>query len=111
MHTKIAACLMLFSGLSHPSQLLIYGTDDPNLVKSSLAGTLFLLVGACLLTGKRWSLWLGATLPLLFGIGATIRIFTQDVTPFSYLHTAIDFIVVALCMIQLINQKQQEGQP
>ncbi len=107
---KIAACLMLYSGLSHPAQLLIYGTDDPDLVRSSLAGMTFLVVGALLLTGKRWATWIGITLPLLFGIGATYRIFTQDVTPFSYLHTAIDFAVVALCIFQLrLSAEQQEN--
>ncbi len=106
MKQKVAAGLMLLSGLTHPSQLLIYGTSDPNLVNSSLAGMLFLVVGACLLTGKRWSLWLGVALPLLFGLGASYRIVTQDVTPFSYFHTAIDFIVVALCALQLREEPQ-----
>ncbi len=105
---KLAAGLMLFSGVSHPSQLLIYGTSDPNLVKSSLAGMTFLVVGALLLTGKRWSLWVGATLPLLFGIGATVRILTQDVTPMSYMHTAIDFVVVALCVRLLLNRDNRQ---
>ncbi|MDC1307566.1 hypothetical protein N8Z40_06215, partial [Pseudomonadales bacterium] len=62
--TKIAAGLMLFSGVSHPTQLLIYGTADPALVNSSLMGMSFLVVGALLLTGKRWALWIGAIQPL-----------------------------------------------
>ncbi|MDA9298409.1 hypothetical protein OAD22_08790 [Pseudomonadales bacterium] len=66
--TKIAAGLMLFSGVSHPTQLLIYGTADPALVNSSLMGMSFLVVGALLLTGKRWALWIGAIQPLVFGI-------------------------------------------
>jgi hypothetical protein len=103
---KIAAFLMIYSGISHPAQLAIYGTDDPNLVQSSIAGTLFLLVGALLLTGKRWALWIGILVPLLFGIGATIRIFSIDVTPLSYIHTAIDFVVVALCTHQIRLPKQ-----
>lgn len=98
---KIAAFLMLVSGLTHPSQLLIYGTDDPALVNSSLMGMTFLVVGALLLTGKRWSLWVGAIVPLVFGLGACFRILTQDVTPFSYIHMLVDFVVVALCVILL----------
>ncbi len=109
MRQKIAAYMMLFSGISHPSQLLIYGTDDPNLVQSSLAGMLFLVVGGCLLTGRRWSLWLATVLPLLFGCGALIRILTIEVTPFAYLHTAIDFIVVALCATELRATKSQHN--
>jgi len=93
----LAAGLMLFSGLSHPSQLLIYGTQNPELVRPALAGTVFLLVGLFLLTQKRAALWLGLLLPLTFGIGASFRIVTQDPTVFTYLHTAIDFVVAALC--------------
>jgi hypothetical protein len=106
---KLAACLMLFSGISHPTQLLIYGTSDPTLVNSSLMGTSFLFVGAMLLTGRRWALWVGAIQPLIFGIGACYRIATEDVTPFSYLHTVIDFVVVALCIIALKNSSEKNS--
>lgn len=104
---KIAAVLMLISGLSHPSQLLVYGTDDPDLVRSSLMGMTFLLVGAVLMTGKRWALWVGAILPLVFGLGSCFRIATQEVTPFSYPHTVVDFIVVYLCVQLLLAAKNK----
>jgi len=110
MPIKIAAYLMLFSGCSHPAQLIWYGTSDPNLVSSSLSGSLFLLVGWALLGGKRWSWWLGAILPGLFGVGATIRIITQEVTPWSYLHLLIDVVVVVLCLWQLLVAKHSDRQ-
>ena len=106
---KLAAYLMLFSGVSHPTQLLIYGTGDPALVNSSLMGMSFLVVGALLLTGKRWALWIGAIQPLIFGLGACYRIVTQDVTPFSYLHTAIDFVVVGLCIAALLAKSEAQA--
>lgn len=103
MAVRIAAGLMLFSGVSHPSQLLIYGTGDPALVNASLMGTLFLLVGIALLSKRRWALWLGVILPGLFGLGALFRIFTESVTPFSYLHILIDAAVVVICLRDLMK--------
>ena len=110
---KLAAILMLISGCTHPAQLLIYGTDDADLVRASLMGMVFLLVGACLLTGKRWALWVGIIIPLVFGLGAGYRIATQGVTPFSYPHTLVDFIVVFLCAMVLVrgeNQSKEKSQ-
>jgi uncharacterized membrane protein len=105
MPVKIAAGLMLFSGISHPAQLLIYGTGDPALVNASLMGTLFLFVGVALLSKRRWSLWLGVILPGLFGLGALFRILTESVTPFSYLHALIDAVVVIICLRELMGRK------
>lgn len=102
---KLAAILMLISGCTHPLQLLIYGTDDTALVNSSLMGMTFMVVAACLLTGKRWALWVGSIIPLLFGLGASYRIATQSVTPFSYAHTLVDFIVVVLCVTALLKSE------
>jgi hypothetical protein len=99
--TKLAAGLMIYSGLSHPSQLLIYGTGDPALVQTALIGSSFLLVGLFLLTGKRAALWVGALLPLLFGLGALGKILFLQPNIFTYIHTAIDFIVAGLCIYQL----------
>jgi hypothetical protein len=109
---KLAAILMLVSGCTHPSQLLIYGSDDPDLLRSSLMGMVFLLVGACLLSARRWALWVGIIIPLVFGLGASYRIATQAVTPFSYAHTLVDFIVVILCVLALLeadNNTQAAG--
>ena len=102
---KIAAGLMLFSGVSHVAQLFILGTDNPNNVNGSLFGATFLVVGALLLTQWRAGLWVGAIWPLLLGFGATYRIVALDPTPQTYLFTAIDYIVVALCVLALKENK------
>ena len=95
---KIAAYLMLFSGVAHVAQLFILGTDNPNNVNGSLFGSSFLIVGALLLTQWRIGLWVGAVWPLLLGLGASYRIIALDPTPLTYLFTAIDFIVAPLCI-------------
>ncbi|MEH6550055.1 MAG: hypothetical protein V7744_08735 [Pseudomonadales bacterium] len=105
---KLAAFLMIYSGISHPSQLLIYGTDDPQLVTPALIGTSFFFIGLFLLSNKRAALWVGAIIPLLFGLGASYRLVTQDPNIMTYIHTAIDFIVSPLCFYLLFqgNDKQ-----
>ena len=95
---RMAAALMLFSGFSHSSQLRINGTEDPQGVTPALAGTLFLLLGAFLSTGKRAVLWMGTILAFLFGLDAAFRILTQDHHIILYMLAAIDFVVVTLCV-------------
>jgi len=97
----LAAGLMIYSGISHPSQLLIYGTADPQLVTPALIGCSFFFVGLFLLTKKRAALWVGLVIPLLFGLGASFRIATQDPNVFTYIHTLIDFVVAGLCFALL----------
>ena len=106
---RLAAVLMLFSGLSHPSQLLIYDTDDPQMVTPALLGTLFLLLGAFLSTGKRAALWAGAIFAFLFGLNAAFRILTQDPNIMSYMLAAVDFVVVTLCVEALCMPARPAG--
>jgi hypothetical protein len=102
---KIAAYLMLFSGVAHVAQLFILGTDNPNNVNGSLFGSSFLIVGALLLTQWRLSLWVGSVWPLLMGLGASYRILALDPTPMTYLFTGIDFLVVGLCVACLREEQ------
>ena len=102
---KIAAYLMLFSGVAHVAQLFILGTDNPNNVNGSLFGSGFLIVGALLLTQWRLSLWVGSVWPLLMGLGASYRILALDPTPMTYLFTGIDFLVVGLCVACLREEQ------
>ena len=106
---KIAAALMLYAGLSHPAQLLVYGIDDPQLVLPSLIGVSFFFIGLFLLTSRRAALWVAVIIPLLFGLGASFRIVTQDPNVFTYIHTAIDFVVAGICIYLLRQPKDQQG--
>ncbi|MCZ6830757.1 MAG: hypothetical protein O7F73_14450 [Gammaproteobacteria bacterium] len=96
-HQKIAAGLMILSGLTHPSQLLIYGTG-PDIRGPALFGVLYLLVGLGLLTRYRAALWVGVVLPLLGGLGSIYRLVALEPTAFTLFHTIIDFVVVMLCI-------------
>jgi hypothetical protein len=102
---KIAAYLMLFSGIAHVAQLFILGTENQQNVNGSLFGSTFLLVGALLLTQWRMGLWVGAIWPLLLGFGATYRIVALDPNPQTYLFTLIDYVVVVLCATELMKSK------
>lgn len=97
----LAALLMLFSGLAHIAQLFILGTNNPENVNGSLFGSSLLVVAALLATHWRAGLWIGAIWPFLLGLGAIYRIVALNPTPLTYLFTAIDFIVVGLCIVCL----------
>ena len=100
-YQRIAAYLMLLSGLTHPVQILIY-PDDPEVRAPALAGSLFFLVGLGLLTRFRILLVVAIILPLLGGLEAIQRILTASPTPFTYFHTGIDFVVVGLSATALL---------
>ncbi len=94
---RTAAGLMLLSGITHPMQILVYGTA-PEIAEPARAGSIFLLVGLGLLTRYRVALWVGIVLPLLGGSAAVLRIVAADPTAFTWFHAAIDFVVVGCCV-------------
>jgi hypothetical protein len=98
---RIAAYLMLLSGITHPAQMLFYGTD-PEIRGPATAGAIFFLVGLGLLTRFRIALVVGIALPLMGGTGAVQRILTANPTPFTYFHAVIDFVVIGLCITALV---------
>ena len=96
---------MLLSGITHPAQMLVYGTA-PEIRGPATTGMIFLLVGAGLLTPWRAFLWLALALPLAGGLGALFRIAADVPTAFTYFHALIDFVVVGLAGASLA-----EGHP
>jgi hypothetical protein len=105
-HRKIAAYLMILSGITHPAQILVYGAR-PEISGPAMQGTLFLLVGALLLTRYRAALWIAVVLPLMGGAGAVYRIAALDPTAFTYFHALIDFVVVGLAIKCLAQPKNE----
>lgn len=93
---RYAAYLMLLSGVTHPGQMIFYGTA-PEIRGPALSGTIFFFVGLLLLTRFRIALLVAIVLPLMGGVGALYRILDADPTAFTYFHALIDFVVVALC--------------
>jgi hypothetical protein len=93
---------MLFSGITHPAQMLFYGTD-PEIRGPAMSGILFFFVGLFLLTRFRLALWVAIVLPLMGGVGAVYRIVDATPTAFTYFHALIDFVVVGLCVLVLFR--------
>ena len=105
---KIAAGLMILSGLTHPSQLLVYGMG-PDIRGPALFGVLYLFVGLGLLTRYRAALWVAVVLPLLGGLGSIYRLVALDPTAFTLFHTIIDFVVAALCIRVLLAAREKNN--
>ncbi|MFP6655214.1 MAG: hypothetical protein VCB25_06275 [Myxococcota bacterium] len=93
---KFTAGMMLLSGVTHPAQMLFYGSG-PEIRGPAMSGILFFFVGLFLLTRFRLALWVAIALPLMGGVGAIYRIVDASPTAFTYFHAAIDFVVVGLC--------------
>jgi hypothetical protein len=95
-YQRAAAYLMLLSGITHPGQMLFYGTD-PEIRGPAMAGMIFFPVGLGLLTRFRVALVVGIVLPLMGGTAAVGRILTGAPTAFTYFHAGLDVVVVGLC--------------
>ena len=59
---KLAASLMLLSGLTHVSQLVVYGTES-QVIGAAVFGIIYFTIGCLLLGRSRLALWLGVVLP------------------------------------------------
>ncbi|MBN7822454.1 hypothetical protein [Bowmanella yangjiangensis] len=98
---RLAAVLMLLSGITHVSQLLVYGFA-PNVLGAATFGGIYLLIGVLLLRQGLLGLWLGASLPAIGGILGAVRYLMVHANPFSLFHIGIDLIVVPICLGLLI---------
>ena len=107
-HRKIAAYLMVLSGITHPAQILVYGAR-PEISGPAMQGSIFLLVGGLLLTRYRMALWVAVVLPLMGGAGALYRIAALEPTAFTYFHALIDFVVVGLVITCLVRPEIKPG--
>lgn len=106
---RTAAGLMILSGITHPAQMLFYGTA-PEIRGPAVSGMIFFLVGLGLLTRYRIALWVAVVLPLMGGMGAIYRIVADTPTAFTYFHAAIDFVVVALCIALIASSAGGRGE-
>jgi hypothetical protein len=102
---KLAACLMLLSGVTHLSQLLVYA-HAADVIGAAMFGVLYLLLGAYLLTPKRAALWLAVVFPFIGASLAVLRILKVRPNPFSLFHIAIDVVVIGLCVMLLARGKK-----
>ncbi|MBW1685275.1 MAG: hypothetical protein JRS35_09450 [Deltaproteobacteria bacterium] len=101
---RLAAFLMLLSGLTHVSQLAVYGTRD-HVIGAAIFGFIYFAIGALLLGRFHLALWLGAILPAIGAVGGIHRFASIHANPFSIFHVAIDLIVVPICVYWLIRAR------
>jgi hypothetical protein len=97
---RLAAVLMLLSGLTHVSQLAVYGRDG-HVVGAAIFGVIYSAIGVLLLGRSRVALWLGAILPAIGAVGGIYRFAAIHANPFSIFHVGIDLIVVPICVYWL----------
>jgi hypothetical protein len=102
-YRKMAAYLMILSGVTHPAQMLFYGTS-PAISGPAIQGSLFLVVGTLLLTPYRVALWVAIVLPGMGGAGAAYRILALEPTAFTYFHALVDLVVVVLAIACLAGK-------
>jgi len=99
----IAAVGMLVSGVTHVSQLGVYGSEA---IAPAIAGAIYFVIGLFLLKPGRGVLWAGAILPAIGGVGGTIRFFFIHTNPFSAFHVLIDLVVVPICWYLLLRKQE-----
>jgi hypothetical protein len=97
---------MLLSGLTHVSQLVVYGTKG-HVIGAAIFGVIYFAIGVLLLGRSRLALWLGAILPAIGAIGGIHRFATIHANPFSIFHVAIDLIVVPICVYWLTRARKE----
>lgn len=94
---RLAAGLMLLSGITHVAQLAFYGAER-SAVGASLFGGVYFVIGILLLGGTKTALILGALLPAIGGILGVYRFLHLHPNPFSVFHVALDLVVVPICL-------------
>ena len=101
---KIAAVLMMTSGITHVSQLAVYGLERSAVVAATF-GAVYFGIGVALLGTRRAALWFGAALPTVGGVLGVYRFFFVIANPFSVLHVLIDIIVVPICAYLVVSER------
>lgn len=102
----LASGLMLLSGVTHVTQLFIYGAHG-HVVGAALFGLAYFGIGLALRGTSRWALWLGAVLPSIGGVLGVVRFTALHANPFSVFHVGIDLIVVPICVWLLVRDRAQ----
>lgn len=97
---RMAAGLMLLSGVTHVIQLAIYGAEH-SVIGAAIFGGIYFAIGLLLLGNTRFALVLGALLPAIGGVLGVYRFLHLHANPFSVFHVAIDLVVVPACVYLL----------
>jgi uncharacterized membrane protein HdeD (DUF308 family) len=101
---RVAAILMLISGVTHVAQLFVY-PENHSAWGASIFGGIYFVLGLYLHRSKgRAALWLTAVLPTIGGALGVWRFLHLHPNPFSVFHVAVDLVVVPCCIYLLIRR-------
>lgn len=101
---RLAAVLMLVSGVTHVAQLWFY-PENRSAWGASVFGAIYFGLGLFLVLSKgRAALWAAAILPSIGGALGVWRFIQMHRNPFSVFHVAIDLIVVPCCIYLLTRR-------
>ena len=100
---KLAAGLMMLSGVTHVAQLAVYRAEA-HVVTAAVFGLLYFCLGLYLLRPKRAALWCAALFPLIGGSLGIYRFIVLQPNPFTVLHVLIDIVVISICVSLLLRR-------
>jgi len=101
---KLAAGLMLISGVTHVAQLAVYPAHA-HVVTAAIFGLLYFSIGLYLLRPKRAALWCAALFPLIGGSLGIYRFIVLQPNPFTVFHVIIDIAVISICVRLLLKRE------
>jgi hypothetical protein len=104
---RLAATLLLVSGVTHVVQLPIYGAGH-SVIGATIFGGIYFAIGLSLLGTSRTALVLGAIFPSIGGVLGVYRFLHLHPNPFSVFHVAIDLVVVPACIFLLLRGDRGE---
>jgi hypothetical protein len=104
---RLAASLLLVSGVTHVIQLPIYGAEH-SVIGATIFGGIYFAIGLALLSKSRMALVLGAIFPSIGGVLGVYRFLHLHPNPFSVFHVAIDLVVVPACIFLLLRGDRDE---
>lgn len=100
-----AAILLVASGVTHVSQLAVYGSETV-VVAAAVFGAAYFCIGLALLLKWEAAFWFGAILPSVGAVLGVYRFVWWDANPFSVFHVAVDGIVVPICAYVLVSARR-----
>ena len=103
---RVAAVLMLISGVTHVAQLAFYGAEQ-SAVGASVFGGIYFVLGLFLLGKGRVILWFTAILPSIGGALGVYRFLHLHRNPFSVFHVVVDLVVVPCCIYLLYTGRRK----
>jgi hypothetical protein len=104
---RLAGFLLLASGVTHLSELWVFGVGSPHMPVVVGFGVAFFAIGLFLLRPGRRVLWWGAVLPAVaacLGVANSVR--QGCMHPYTMWHLAVDLTVFPICIGLLIRSRR-----